>query len=180
MNKLTMGIGILATIGGAFFSVMVTRLGWTFTAILTPTVMTMMGIGFFTFMFCGDLLASFSLAVFGTTPFAMSVYCGSLQNCMSKASKYSVFDASKELAFLPLDADAKLKGKAAIDGLGSGLGKSGSSITYQGLIIMLGSIALSTPYIALILFGVLSAWIFSVLSLGKQFKQMTVPEVQKA
>jgi len=107
------------------------------------------------------------------------VYCGSIQNCLSKASKYSVFDATKELAFLPLDAESKLKGKAAIDGLGSGLGKSGSSLTYQGFIILLGSVALSTPYIAGILFAVLVAWILCVVSLGKQFKAMTGQTVVK-
>lgn len=173
MNKITVGIGILATLGGVFFSLMVTRLGWTFTAILTPLIMTTMAIGFFTFMFCGDALMALSSTLFGLTPFAMSVYCGSFQNCLSKASKYSVFDATKELAFLPLDAESKLKGKAAIDGLGSGIGKSGSSLAYQGFIILLGSVALSTPYIAGILFVVLLAWIFCVLSLGKQFKRVT-------
>jgi len=173
MNKITVGIGILATVGGIFFSLLVTRLGWTFTAIITPLVMTTMAIGFFTFMFCGDVLTALSSTFFGVTPFAMTVYFGSLQNCLSKASKYSVFDATKELAYLPLDAESKFKGKAAIDGLGSGIGKSGSSLTYQGFIILLGSVALSTPYIAAILFVVLLAWIFSVVSVGKQFKKIT-------
>lgn len=176
MNKITIGIGILATMGGVFFSLMVTRLGWTFTAILTPLIMTTMAIGFFTFLFCGDALTAFSATLFGVTPFAMTVYCGSIQNCLTKASKYSLFDATKELAFLPLSAESKLKGKAAIDGLGSGIGKSGSSLTYQGFIIFLGSVALSTPYIAGILSVVLVAWIFCVLSLGKQFKKMTTGE----
>jgi AAA family ATP:ADP antiporter len=138
--------------------------------------MTTMAIGFVTFMFCGDALMALSSTLFGVTPFAMTVYCGSLQNCLSKASKYSVFDATKELAYLPLDAESKLKGKAAIDGLGSGIGKSGSSLTYQGFIILMGSVALSTPYIAGILFVVLLAWIFCVVSLGKQFKKMTTGE----
>lgn len=172
MNMITIGIGIFATIGGFLFSLMVTRLGWTFTAILTPFIMTSMAIGFFTFLFCGDFLSSVSATLFGVTPMAMTVYFGSMQNGFSKACKYSVFDASKELAFLPLSAESKLKGKAAIDGLGSGLGKSGSSLTYQCLIIVCGSIALSTPYIAGVLFVVLIAWMVSVFTLGKQFNQL--------
>jgi AAA family ATP:ADP antiporter len=176
MNKITVGIGILATIGGVFFSIMVTRLGWTFTAIITPFIMTIMAVGFFTFLFCGDALLAVSSSLFGLTPFAMTVYCGSMQNCLSKASKYSVFDATKELAFLPLDPESKLKGKAAIDGLGSGIGKSGSSLTYQGFIILLGSVALSTPYISVILFVILLSWMFCVFSLGKQFKKMTTEQ----
>ena len=99
---------------------------------------------------------------------------------MSKACKYSVFDATKELAFLPLSPESKLKGKSAIDGLGSGIGKSGSSLAYQGFIILLGSVALSTPYVAVILFAVLIAWIFSVVALGRQFKAITHPEAVPA
>jgi AAA family ATP:ADP antiporter len=173
MNMITIGIGCFATLGAFFFSFMVTRLGWTFTALLTPLIMTSMAIGFFTFLFAGDTMTSFAGALFQTTPLAMSVYCGSLQNCLSKASKYSVFDASKELAFLPLSSESKLKGKAAIDGLGSGLGKSGSSLTYQCFIILFGSVALSTPYIAIVLFIVFAAWLISTYTLGKQFQQKT-------
>ncbi len=175
MNTITIWIGILGTVGAAFFSLLVTRMGWTFTAILTPITMTSLAMGFFTFLFCGDAMTAFSSTLFGMTPFAMTVYFGSIQNCTSKACKYSIFDATKELAFLPLSSESKLKGKAAIDGLGSGLGKSGSSLAYQGFIILMGSVALSTPYVAVVLFGVLLAWICSVVILGRQFKAMTQP-----
>lgn len=180
MNKITVGIGVLATLGGVFFSFMITRLGWTFTAMITPFVMTLMAVGFFSFLFCPDTLSAVSVTWFGLTPFAMTVYCGSIQNCLSKASKYSLFDATKELAFLPLSAESKLKGKAAIDGLGSGIGKSGSSLMYQGFIIAMGSVALSIPYIAGLLFFILIAWMLSVYSLGKQFKQVTAPQAATA
>lgn len=173
MNQITVGIGIVATLGGVLFSLMVRRLGWTFTAILTPMVMSVMALGFFAFFFYGDLLSTVAISLFGATPLALTVYFGSLQNCLSKAGKYSVFDASKELAFLPLDAEARLKGKSAIDGLGSGLGKSGASLTYQGLIILTGSVALSTPYIAGLLLVVFVAWITSVFRAGNQFKELS-------
>ncbi|VHO03494.1 Npt1/Npt2 family nucleotide transporter [Candidatus Rhabdochlamydia sp. T3358] len=176
MNKITMGIGVLATFGALFFSVLITRLGWTFTAVITPVIMTFVAVGFFTFMFCADSLAAFSATVFGLAPFTMVAYCGSLQNCLSKACKYSVFDASKEIAFLPLNSESKIKGKAAIDGLGSSLGKSGSSLAYQVFIILMGSISLSAPFVAVILFVILIAWVISTFYLGKQFKEMTTVE----
>ncbi|MEK7339258.1 MAG: Npt1/Npt2 family nucleotide transporter, partial [Verrucomicrobiota bacterium] len=176
MNKITMGIGVLATFGALFFSVLITRLGWTFTAVITPVIMTFVAVGFFTFMFCADSLAAFSATVFGLAPFTMVAYCGSLQNCLSKACKYSVFDASKEIAFLPLNSESKIKGKAAIDGLGSSLGKSGSSLVYQVFIILMGSISLSAPFVAVILFVILIAWVISTFYLGKQFKEMTTVE----
>jgi AAA family ATP:ADP antiporter len=169
-NMVTIGIGVIASIGGLLFSIMVRRLGWTFVAILTPAIMVLMAIGFFSFLFFESALTGFALTVFGTTPLILTVYLGSVQNCLSKAGKYSVFDASKELAFLALDSESRLRGKAAIDGLGSGIGKSGASLAYQGLIVSLGSISMSTPYIAGILAVVFVAWIYSVRFISKEFK----------
>jgi AAA family ATP:ADP antiporter len=171
MNLITMGTGVVATVCGCLFSLMVNRLGWTFVAILTPLIMTVLAVGFFIFLFCGDVLSGVTAALFGTTPVALTVYFGSLQNCLSKAGKYSVFDASKELAFLPLDPDAKLRGKAAIDGLGSGVGKSGASLTYQGLMLLFGGLSATTPYVSAILVVVFIAWITGVVKLGGLFKK---------
>lgn len=176
MNQITMGIGVFATLGGLFFAYMVQKWGWTLPAILTPAAMLVMAIGFFSFLFFGDFLSAFTFSLLGLSPLACTVYCGSIQNCLSKSGKYSLFDASKELAFLPLDAEARLKGKAAIDGLGSGLGKSGASLMYQGFIILAGSVALSAPYVAMILAIVLGAWTLSVVFVGKQFKVISAQE----
>jgi ATP:ADP antiporter, AAA family len=170
MNHVTIGIGCIATLGGLFFSFMVRRLGWTFVALLTPMVMLVMAIGFFSFLFFENHLSVVAIALFGTTPLVMTVFFGSIQNCLSKAGKYSVFDASKELAFLTLNSEARLRGKAAIDGLGSGLGKSGASLTYQALILSMGSVSLCTPYIAGILLFVFGAWLYSIRSISQEFK----------
>ena len=170
LNYVTIGIGIIATMGGLLFSIMVRRFGWTFVAFITPAIMIVMAAGFFSFLFFEHALTGMALTLFGTTPIVMAVYFGSAQNCLSKANKYSVFDASKELAFLALDSESRLRGKAAIDGLGSGVGKSGASLTYQAMILGMGSISLSTPYIAGILVVVFAAWIYSVKFISKEFK----------
>lgn len=169
LNQVTIGIGCFATIAGLLFSIMVRRLGWGFVAILTPAIMVFLGIGFFSFLFFENALTRLTMILFGTTPLVMTVYWGSVQNCLSKAGKYSVFDASKELAFLAVDAEARLRGKAAIDGLGSGIGKSGASLTFQAMILSLGSITLCAPYIAGILLLVFCAWIYSVVNVAKGF-----------
>lgn len=171
MNLVTIGIGCFATIAGLLFSFMVRRLGWTFVALLTPTIMFALAIGFFSFLFFDQALTGITMALFGTTPLVMTVYWGSVQNCLSKAGKYSVFDASKELAFLAVDSESRLRGKAAIDGLGSGIGKSGASLSFQAMILSLGSISMCSPYIAGILLVVFTAWIYSVVYVSKHFNE---------
>jgi ATP:ADP antiporter, AAA family len=173
MNTITVWTGVFATVLGTLFSLMISRLGWTFVALLTPAMMVTMAVGFFSCLFIGKSDIAQGLIIMGLGPQALTVYFGSAQNALSKAGKYSVFDATKEMAFLPLDQEAKRKGKAAIDGLGSGVGKSGASLLYQAFIIVLGSVSVSTPYIALLLVAVFAAWIYSVFNVGKAFKAIS-------
>ena len=119
-------------------------------------------------LFPEDLTLGLS-AFLGASPLAVAVLFGSANNVLSKASKYSVFDASKEIAFVPLPEEMKLKGKAAIDGIGSRFGKSGGSFIQQGLLMAFGSLAACTPYLGGILAFLITAWIFATYVLGKHF-----------
>jgi AAA family ATP:ADP antiporter len=92
---------------------------------------------------------------------------------MTRASKYTLFDTTKEIAFIPLDKEAKIKGKAAIDGVGSRIGKSGGAIIHQGFLIIFSTIAVSASYISFIFLGFVIVWIIAVKALGKQFKELT-------
>ncbi|MBN4067337.1 NTP/NDP exchange transporter [Simkania negevensis] len=176
MNKITIGIGCLATLGAIFFSLMIHRFGWTLIAIITPILMTITALLFFSFYFFGNGIIAAGISLGALSPLALTVYSGSMQNCLSKAGKYSLFDASKEIAFLPLASEERIKGKAAIDGLGSGIGKSGASISYQGLILVAGGVAQTAPLIMGVLFVVLTLWIFSVTVLGGLFKEKSLAE----
>ena len=109
----------------------------------------------------------------GTTPLMLAVFFGMAQNIMSKSTKYSLFDPTKEMAYIPLDQEQKVKGKAAIDVVGARLGKSGGSIIQQGLLVVFGSIAAITPYVAIILMAFIVAWMFAVRSLSRQFLALT-------
>lgn len=148
------------------------RKSWGFAAILTPIVLLVTGIGFFAFVCFKGTFADY-LASVGTTPLFLAVIFGAIQNIMSKSAKYSLFDPTKETAYIPLDPESKIKGKAAIDVIGARLGKSGGSMVQQGLLIAFGSLSAITPYIAVILFVIIGIWIVAVRSLAKQFNQLT-------
>jgi len=166
-------MGIVSTITAFFMGAIISKLGWTKTALITPVIMLITSAGFFGFLSFQENLTDLFLAWIGMTPLAIAVFFGSMQNCLSKAAKYSVFDTTKEMAFIPLSHESKLRGKAAIDGVGSRLGKSGGSIIYQGLIVTLASVGACVPYVALISVAATIFWILSAKSLGKQFNALT-------
>jgi AAA family ATP:ADP antiporter len=173
----------VATLVSIFVGTVIRKINWSKSALISPVILLSTGIAFFSFLLFKDTgLATFT-ALFGTTPLALGVFFGSMQNCFARASKYTFFDATKEMAFIPLSKESKLKGKAAIDGVGSRLGKSGGSVVHQGLLVLFGTVASSTSIVAGILFLVIGGWIVAVRSLGKQFnllvsqhQTLTVPE----
>ena len=144
------------------------RFGWKVGALVTPTVLLITGAGFFSFVIFGKHLSGMT-AMLGVTPLFIAVIIGMVQNIMTKSCKYSLFDPTKEMAYIPLDQESKVKGKAAIDVVGARLGKAGGSLMQQGLIVTFGSLAAITPYLAGILMVIIFSWMAAGRSLGKQF-----------
>lgn len=171
MGHVTTWVGVVATFSAIFITGnVIRRFSWTTSAMIPAAVTLLTGAGFFAFILCQD--AGFAMPG-GYTPMALALLLGSLQNIFTRASKYTFFDATKEIAFIPLNKESKLKGKAAIDGVGSRLGKSGGSVIHQGLLLFFTTISASTPFVAVIFLGVLVVWILAVISLGHKFNALT-------
>lgn len=171
-NNLTSLMGIISTTASLVMVGIIRKLGWTRTALITPVVLLTTTVAFFACLLADGTLTPV-VAILGTTPLVLAVFLGSLQNCFTKAAKYSLFDATKEMAFIPLAPEHKLKGKAAIDGIGSRLGKSGGSVIHTALLLFFTNLSNSTPYVAAIILGVIVVWIVAVRALGKQFTEKT-------
>lgn len=144
------------------------RFGWGTAAAITPTVILVTGIIFFSLVLSGTTFSA-PLAALGMTPLLAAVYVGAAQNIFSKSAKYSLFDPCKEMAYIPLDEETKVKGKAAIDVVCNPLGKSGGALIQQFMILGFGSLAASTPYLGVILLGIVLAWLNAASSLAGQF-----------
>lgn len=173
MGHFSMSTGILSLFMALFVGGnVIRRFGWLVAAETTPIVLLITGIAFFIFVIFNDSM-SWLINIFGLTPLMCAVIFGAIQNILSKCTKYSLFDPTKEMAYIPLDEESKVKGKAAIDVVCSRLGKSGGSLIQQGLLILLGTITAMTPYIALTLFAVITAWMFGARALGKQFTALS-------
>lgn len=153
--------------------------GWGKAAMLTPIALLVTGTGFFSFVIFKEYLGSYILYL-GTSPLFLAVIIGMFQNIASKSTKYSLFDPTKEMSYIPLDQESKVKGKAAIDVVGARLGKSGGAMLYNILLPTVGSLAVTvtpleavTPVVAVIMVLVVFGWMTSVRSLDKQYTELT-------
>lgn len=164
MGNVSSAVG-LSTCIVIFFGVHVIRLlGWRVGAMATPSIMSILAIPFFACIFMGlDSPARLQIAV----------VLGTLQSLLSKTSKYALFDPTTQMAYIPLDEESKVKGKAAIDVLGSRIGKSGSSFIIQGLVFSFGNILNAAPAVSVIFYSVLLTWIGAANQLSSLFKAKT-------
>lgn len=150
----------------------VRKFGWLTGALITPLMVFITGFLFFSFIFFNDVLTPVlaGLGLAGVTSTLVAVYIGAAQNFLSKGTKYSLFDPTKEMAYIPLDPELKSKGKAAVDVIGGRLGKGFGGYIIQALIIMTaGNILTVAPYLAVIVAIVVLAWLFAVKALNTRY-----------
>lgn len=145
------------------------KFGWTVAALVTPVVLLVFGLAFFNLVIFEESFKPW-LSNFGINVLGLAVLFGTIQNIFSKACKYSLFDPTKEMAYIPLDEEAKVKGKAAIDVVGARLGKAGGSIIQQ-VLFGFGSMGFMLPYIEVIFIAVMLIWILSATNLGRAFNK---------
>jgi AAA family ATP:ADP antiporter len=173
MGKLRTYVGFVALITVFFFSGGLLRLfGWRFSAQITPLALGIGGLIFLSLTLAKDHIAPFTTLI-GMTPVTFLVGFGMCQFVLGKVVKYSFFDTTKEMAFIPLDQESKVKGKAAIDLVGSRFGKSGSSWLQIGLLDLIGtgSVLSITPFLLPVIALMVFAWSRSVSAIGKELDE---------
>jgi len=147
----------------------VRRFGWLTGAMIPPLVVLVASGFFFTFVLFKDNLDS-AFALIGVTSVYMAVMIGAVQNILSKGMKYSLFDPTKEMSYIPLDQELKVKGKAAVDVIGGRLGKSGGGfIQFCLLTITAGTQMTIAPYLFGVIILVVLGWIGAVKGLSKLY-----------
>eukprot|EP00571_Detonula_confervacea_P011041 CAMPEP_0172305350 /NCGR_PEP_ID=MMETSP1058-20130122/6664_1 /TAXON_ID=83371 /ORGANISM="Detonula confervacea, Strain CCMP 353" /LENGTH=563 /DNA_ID=CAMNT_0013016923 /DNA_START=243 /DNA_END=1934 /DNA_ORIENTATION=+ len=145
-------------------------LGWRMGALATPMVMACLALPYFSSILVGlDSPQSLKIAViFGT-----------IQTLLSKTTKYALFDPTTQMAYIPLDDESKIKGKAAIEVLGSRIGKSGGSLIQQGLVLVFGNIISAAPVLVILYYSVLVWWALSANRLSKLFFAKTAMQEER-
>ena len=175
-TAMVQGITGIATILLIFISKgLVARLGWFAGAITTPAVILITGVIFFILILYGGIFSPI-MAALALTPLLGASYVGALQNILSKGFKYALFDPTKEMSYIPLDQELKVKGKAAVEVIGGRFGKAGGGIiliTMFSLMPGMGVVEL-TPYICVAFGVILLLWLFAVIGLSRLYKQKLV------
>lgn len=161
------------------------KAGWLFSAAITPIMILFTGILFFLFnIFPGTMTTLFSLNQ--TALLFWSVCAGGFGILVSKCAKYSFFDPTKEMAFIPLEHSERTAGKAAADGVGGRLGKSGGSLIQASLLFVTSLFTGVTtkqtdilPYLSVVLIVMGVAWLYSVGALSKLYNALVAKRAQE-
>ena len=143
-------------------SYIIRGLGWKGAALLVPLSMGGLALWFF---------SSVAAAEEAGDTMATALLIGTLQNVVSKVTKYSLFDPCKEMAYIPLGPEAKVKGKAAVEVFGARLGRSIGSASQQLLVLASwgSGIIQCAPQLGILYCTALLFWSKSVLTLGQLF-----------
>ena len=96
---------------------------------------------------------------------------GLAQNVLSKSIKYALFDPTKEMAYIPLDDESKMRGKAAVDVVANRFGKSGGGYIQIALFALVGPLSVVVPHISIIFLVFIAVWIYAVFALSVKFKE---------
>ncbi len=175
LNKLTSCTGILAASIAFFISGNVIRnLGWRAAALITPIVMLITTICFFSSILLNQTwFSSNVLTTIGSMSASMHtiIICGTVQYCLCRACKYTVFDSTKEMAFIPLPVNQQRQGKVVIDTIVSRFSKTGSAILFHALLLTCGTLAAAVPYVAVIILAIIPLWILAINTLNKITKK---------
>lgn len=168
INQLTTLIGILAV-----FTALISRrifriFSWSNSALITPVTLFFTSSIFFTSLLMpAEYLSSLS-SLWGYAPISLVVTLGSIHYVVAMTAKYTLFDTCKEMAFLSIESEERIKAKSVIDSIGSRLGKSGSSCLYQFLLIVFGSTTGHLSIIGITSISVIGISIIATKKLGKQ------------
>lgn len=154
------------------------KFSWKTSAVITPLAFLIFGGIFFSAVMYKQFV---STTIFGVSAMTIATWFGIINDALVRSVKYSLFDSTKSMAYIPLDEDSRTKGQAATEMIGGRIGKAGSSIIQQVMISYprvlvtstgsVGGVLAYTPQIVAIFFATVIVWIFAVLKLSDKYEQ---------
>ena len=170
IGKVTMYKGVFSVVLVIFAHFIISKFGWKRATLLTPVIILSTSLLFYPLVALkGSELFEAIFAEYLSTSLAwILVVLGGVQNALARGAKYSIYDSTREMAFIPLSIDEKRKGKAVIDGIASRIGKSSGSVLIMMLLVIFSNLQATIPYIAFVSISVTFVWVIAIVSLDKQ------------
>ena len=142
--------GTFALVISLFFTRgFIQKFGWGKAIKIVPISIAIMGCTFFLMSYAKNSVPFLQNCI-GPSFAKYIVLWGGVQSLVIRVVKYAFFDKTIQIAYIPLDPSIKVKGKTAVDILGSNIGKAGSAWMQIGLLELFNTNSLQT--ISLILF----------------------------
>ncbi len=174
MSKVISVLTIFVTI---FASNVLRRCKWKTAALVTPAIFLIAG----TLFFMATLYNKFiSNEIFGISALSVAVWAGMMQDAMAKSVKYTLFDTTKSMTYIPLDEDTKTKGQAAVEVVGGRAGKAGASLIQQIMYgIKEGGVMDHVVTIVVIYAVAVIGWILSVFRLSPKYEKAVKEQAEQ-
>lgn len=173
-GKVLFWTGICTLTCSCLGNLIIQRLSWLGAALVTPIITLIVGSCFFISIVAAHFNC-LSENIMGISTLAAIVAIGGLQNVLAKGTKYCFFDVTKEMVYIPLDREMSTKGKAAVDILGSKVGKSAGAIL-QVICYTIFATAQPNqlaPFLMIMFIVICIIWIRAVGILSKKYHNLT-------
>ena len=147
--------------------------GWVATAYIAPSIILVSGVIFFIAVIFKDSL-NFIFQNLDYSSIYIIVFIGMIQNILAKGAKYSVWDSTREMLYIPLDNELKTKGKAAVDVVSSKIGKSMSGFIQAFLFTIFPFATYDEISPLMMVFFVITtiAWIMAIQKINLSYKKI--------
>ncbi|MCF8462317.1 MAG: NTP/NDP exchange transporter [Rickettsiaceae bacterium] len=165
--------GVFTLLFSVIGSNIIRKFGWLTAATLTPLMIFINGLIFFIAVLTENELVTL-LSLQSVSALHIIVVIAALQGILGKSTKYSLFDATKEMLYIPLNNEMKTKGKAAVEIMGAKLGKASGSIIQCVIFFVMPQTQYSDIAALLLVFFTMicSIWLYVVFRLNNKYKEL--------
>lgn len=168
MGRFNIWMGISCVTFMIVGSNVIRKFTWLVSALLTPLMFSITGLMFFIFVIFSEDI-NFGIDEFN--PIYAAVIIGALQNILSKSTKYSLFDSTKEMAYIPLSLELRTKGKAAVEVIGTKFGKSLGAFIQSIIFIIMPTATFDSivVYLLVIFIIIIILWFWNIVQLNREY-----------
>ncbi len=147
---------------------------WFIAVLIVPLIIFISGVIFFLLVVWDNEIVTYFSFFNLVSPLVFTVVVGTIQNVLSKGSKYSIWDTSIQMLYIPLNQELRTKGKAAVDIISPKIGKSASGFILSIIFTIFPRATYQSISLSLMIIFVIVCiiWIFATQKIYLEYKKM--------